>query len=955
MMLVPLKLAAFTPEGRLFTEAESRYQSREYALAYEIYDDFVKEFPLSDLVPDAQYRKAVCLFRLGRYTESQKLFDTVERRFRATQYIDYVPFWNGVIFFQLEDYWNARQSLERFLEDVDDPDLTPQALLYKALSELLMGDDSDAQTTMNGLIAERGSSGLDPYEAVLYGYVLLRTHEYERLIDFRQGIALQGFPDVWREKFLLYTAEAYRAKGETEQAREIYKALLESGVGTSSVSYQRLYSSAYRRKDLSEMERLIRSAEEKFRADPHVLKDLWLRIGVLSFQQGEVELAHYFLNKIMSIENRDEIPEEAPLYLSEVLVQKGERRSAEAVLEEYLRRSERGSALVQLRLGTLRLESKEYEKASEEFLRFIAGHSGTKEAIEARYRLAYSLYKMGNLDDALNQCDILLENDQDHTLTLKVMRLKAVLLAKQGRLSEAETVLSEYVRFASDDIRARLDRIKLLFSLNRQNEVVAHSGLLMQDVPDLNVKDRYAFSLLHYMRGLSLISLKSYKEAFVSLDVLNEQTLTAAGLTQIVPYTEYYKGWALYRMNRVSDAAELFEAFVDRYQNHELFSNALYNAAWCYFSMGRFEKSSELFSRLAKKNLGELSVRALFLQGKSLKNLKQRKEAVELFLNLYKQHPDSQYADDTLYEYAHILEETGRIDEAAQQYLRLFQNHSRSPLAEEALYKCGEIYFNNGQFEKAGSAFQRYRDHFPYGRLVDASYYWEASSVQRLGDERRARELWETLIETHEESHFRPDAMMKTAEIYVNSGEYSHALNLYSSLIQSYPEYAEAVNAELRREEVRYRLLGLGKREAELTARISRKGGVSSPEGQKAMNELSRLYIFEMEDKREQAFQMLNQVLNQGNPQTAAEAQLLLGEYYYREGDLLNAAQAFIKASLENPKDPENMAYSIYRAAQMMKLSGRLREVKELVARLESNFPASEWTRRGKNLLEENR
>ena len=87
-------------ERELFSEAESRYFGRNYSIALEMYDEFLRQFPLSDLVPDAQYRRAVCLFRLDRLDEARSLFDSIEKRYRATKYYDDVPFWKGVILYR---------------------------------------------------------------------------------------------------------------------------------------------------------------------------------------------------------------------------------------------------------------------------------------------------------------------------------------------------------------------------------------------------------------------------------------------------------------------------------------------------------------------------------------------------------------------------------------------------------------------------------------------------------------------------------------------------------------------------------------------------------------------------------------------------------------------------------------------------------------------------------------
>ena len=124
-------------------------------------------------------------------------------------------------------------------------------------------------------------------------------------------------------------------------------------------------------------------------------------------------------------------------------------------------------------------------------------------------------------------------------------------------------------------------------------------------------------------------------------------------------------------------------------------------------------------------------------------------------------------------------------------------------------------------------------------------------------------------------------------------------------------------------------------------------------EGRDAMLELSRLYILEKGKKLERAFQMISQVNEVDDPVTGAEAQFLLGEYYERLGEYEKAGREFFKASLKNPDEQEFMAYSIFRAAFSMKQAGKSREVSELVKRLEQGFPESEWTLKGKKLIEE--
>ena len=49
------------------------------------------------------------------------------------------------------------------------------------------------------------------------------------------------------------------------------------------------------------------------------------------------------------------------------------------------------------------------------------------------------------------------------------------------------------------------------------------------------------------------------------------------------------------------------------------------------------------------------------------------------------------------------------------------------------------------------------------------------------------------------------------------------------------------------------------------------------------MIELSRLYIYEGSRRMNLALEMLQKVVDRGEPVTASQAQFLIGEYYYRE------------------------------------------------------------------------
>jgi TolA-binding protein len=189
--------------------------------------------------------------------------------------------------------------------------------------------------------------------------------------------------------------------------------------------------------------------------------------------------------------------------------------------------------------------------------------------------------------------------------------------------------------------------------------------------------------------------------------------------------------------------------------------------------------------------------------------------------------------------------------------------------------------------------------------------------------------------------------MQQTAETYAKAGQYGKALDLYTRFMSDYPDESRAARADIRAEQVRYLAQGQGDREAELSAIIARETG---DKRRQATIDLARLYIYAGDKRADAGYRLLLPVIKEGEPQAAAQAQVLAGEYFYRKGDLAEAARQFVATAIIPRVDPRAAAAALYRAAEMMQLAKKPDEVAAVVKRLESGFPDSEWTARARIL-----
>src|SRR6056297_520329 len=121
LICIPLFLSAISvlyplqSERDLFREAENRFLGGDYVLALSLYNRFLEEYPLSEFVPDIQFRRALSLYRTGHTEEAFALLLRIEQRYRSSRYFPLVPFWKGVIRYEGGNYPEAVEFFNAFL------------------------------------------------------------------------------------------------------------------------------------------------------------------------------------------------------------------------------------------------------------------------------------------------------------------------------------------------------------------------------------------------------------------------------------------------------------------------------------------------------------------------------------------------------------------------------------------------------------------------------------------------------------------------------------------------------------------------------------------------------------------------------------------------------------------------------------------------------------------------
>ncbi len=947
LLSVSVPVHAARSEADLFAEAESRYLGGTYEAAIEAYDAFTETYPRSSLVPDARYRRAVALLRLERWQEASEALRDVETRWRATRWIDYVPAWQGIALYHLGSWSLALSSLDRFLAGPADPDLTPQALLHRALCLAALEDGPGAESALGKLLADWPRAGNRSYARVALGTLFARRGAWADLAAL--SAEKPEAADPWRERLLLLEAEALWETGRRDEAAGLARGLVSSRDDEIALpAYQRLFAAAEAAGDLDGMQSLTQAAEVRFATSPPILAALWTRTGVASYRRGNSQLAEYFLARAWGLRDRTQIDEIVALYLAEAVLDRGDAAGARGVLEVFLASGQSGTGAALMRLGDTALQAGDFSGAAARYEQFLEAWPASERRAEAGYLLAYSRYRQGRYADAAAAAARFA--GQPGAYARDLARLRIALLKRDGRLGDALVEADGLLAADPQDARARLERMKLLFQLGRVAELPAEAETLFARSPDLAATDPYAFLLATYLRGLGHVTRREWRAAIASLDAVGGQAAERAGLGAVVPWARYYLGWAAVRAGSFDQAAAELDALVASWPSHEVAQRALFLAGWARFSLKAWDIAADRFSRAAAGKDADLAARSRYLRAKSLQNAGKLAEASTAFRSMADALPRTDLSDDALYEYASIADALGTTAAAADAFARLARDFPDSPFAETALFARAESLRKGGGNADAQAAYAAYRRAYPKGSLVDASLYWGGVAAQAAGEPFAAVLAWEQLATNHPDSAFRAPALLKTAEVYAEARQLAKALEVYDRLVAGYPEEALQAGAGIRAEELRYQVAGVGDREAELLARIRASTGTARRDAQV---ELARLHVLSGEKKVEDGYRLALQVAAEKDPLPASRALAVAGEYWYRKGNLVEAARQFLEAAATGARDAELAASSIYRAAEMMRLADRPEDLGELVLRLEKSFPASPWTARARKLAGE--
>ncbi|MCD6397430.1 MAG: tetratricopeptide repeat protein [Spirochaetaceae bacterium] len=941
-------LFALSPDRKLFDEAENRYINGELDFALTQYQRLLEKYPLSEYVSDANFRIAVITLRTGDLEKAEILFERVETRYKNTHFIDYLPFWKGLIKYK-QKQWEQSSSLLAFFLDKKTPLLYKEASLYRAKAEFSLGKIRSAINILDTLFQSSIDIDNDPYLYTFYITMLEKDEQYKKIIELSKDLNKNQFTKSWMNRIYLIRGESFFKMGNIAEAEVLYQKILMAEPDIASIGYIRLFS--IYNKDPFKQKDIFDKAQVSLAGHPELLNKFLLRVGIDSFKNNHLDLAASYLWRIWRTSDIKNINSLVPVYLSKMLISQGDKTMADKILSEYFSKVEPVDELILYTLSNVLIEEGKWTEAEMKLKFFLFTFPDSENYSVAAWMYAYSLYNTGQYLESKSVIDKILADGKGGVNTTDFIFLSAKVYLKLGKPILALAMFKEYLPFDINNNEIWFEIMKIQFNQGNYSSVLdSYNKMLSSSL--LNSSSQYSL-LIKYLAGLGDIAEGHYSNGLAKLTQLGKDIVKVKKLKTIEPYVFYYAAWASYKLSDYKSAFNGFKKVSQNYPESTVYADALYFAGWSVYLLGDYSSAADLFVDYSTAVSASDKVKGLFFYGKSLYAENKLNEAEIVFQNIYTQYPEDNYGDDAMFEQGKIYEDIGKKKLAVNTYQELYRRYKTSILAEESLFRVGEIYLSLGNYGNAVKSFYYHRLKFPEGKLIDVSLYWGSEAAEKNGEPYGAILLLEKLISEYSDSNFLPNALRKVASLYSEEGEYRKALVYYGEYLANYSNSESA--AEVRTQIKKLNLLqsGSDNREAELLVLIAEQS-TKSVYSREAYIELAKMYLYKYIGREKEAYNLLTTIadLKKDFPSIAARAVYYLGDYYSIMKDYTNAAKSFVEAATLDPKNQDLTGVSLLKAAEMAVAAGDIKTAEKMVNLLEINFPSSSWLQEGRTIME---
>lgn len=595
------------------------------------------------------------------------------KRYPYTTYADEVYMMLGITQVESKHYKQALKNFEEVTLTRLGRDQQPEYQFYRGYAYLMMGEYQKSLTFFSSLKQKD-----TPYT--------LASRYYYAFAQYKLGDYCKALPEFlaiehtvqYSDIVPYYIIQIYYSQGNLEEVEQRATYIMEANPGNpNNGEVERILGELqYQRGAYARAIPHLEAYEKSFREQKKELvrNDLYL-LGMSYFQTEQYKKAITYLKKVKP--ENDTISESTALHLGHAYtrtgnIEQGKLNYASAVRYGFTPKLTE-EAMYNYALCTYQSSTALGESVTA-FTDFLRTYPKSKHTTTIRSLLSDAFLRSKNYQAAYEALQLIDVTDAKMEQTKQYLRYQLGADAfRQGNIQKAQQFLQEILR--------------------QPKQYDMYNGEAC------------------YLLAECAYRTRNYKQA--------EQYLTQAeqekGWKQSPNRIQamYLKGYAYFQQRMYTQAEATLKDYVGQVDKTQpTYADALNRIGDCQFNARRFDEAIRTYQQVIDLKATGADY-ATFQAGYAYGLKHEYVNKAEKMLSLVTTYPQSDYADDALYEMARAYIENNQEESAIMAYERLLSNYPNSNMARKASLEQGMIHRNLKQYDEAIRSFKRTIKDYP--------------------------------------------------------------------------------------------------------------------------------------------------------------------------------------------------------------------------------------------------
>ncbi len=722
-----------TKEKSICMAGKCLFAEKQFDKAAASLTRFLKDYPETELAPDASYWLAEAFFNKKEFKKASEIYRQILKKYPDCSYAEYALLSSGICFYKLNQLKEAISSFRNMIAEFPESKLIPGAEFWLGQTYVKAGDLKKAQNVFREIIKNCPRSEYSDDVQYSAAFVCLKLGNYEEAIkSFNQ--LKRTFPESrYVDEACYNIAKSYNEMQKGEEAVAAYNEFIQKFPSSKLIPLA-LYNLAECYTCLNDWEKAGLSYQKLLNGYPKnpLAEKSQFRIGFHYYSNGSYEKAelswHEFLKKFPSTS----LAPFALFCLGSTCYSQG--KPDEAI-----------QAYKKLKDGNLQKEWRE------------KGH----------FYLGAALLKEGKYKEAINEFESFEREFPESSLMPEAVSCAGQCYLLKGEYNSARTCFEKAVSLSPG--LSNLLYLKI-------GDCFFSEGLMKEAITGYNRVKGKISCLAKFRTGRALYCQDEFDRAIPIFQSL------AGEKNYLSDDALYWLAGCLLKAGKMEDAEKNYLNLIRQHPESELLPGVFFNLGNIQYRKKSFNNALEIYIKVCKMfPQTEEACECRFWMGICQFKLGNRERGKKLLEEYISTLPEGKWKQQAQFQTAKYFFEKKEFDKAKKILLPLIEYHDNT-IRADAHYLLGCCLQAGGKYKLAITEFDEISRIYPHGRRAIEAWFKIANLLNLENNHEEALNVYKKIAEGDNENDFLYETLYCMGKTLQKLGKYREAVRTFRQI-----------------------------------------------------------------------------------------------------------------------------------------------------------------------------